>query len=111
MHGGISQHVGSIKDLRKLKRGWKDPSDPLVTDLLWADPDPNIKGFMPSPRGCSFLFGNDALLKFCLQLDIDMIVRGHEVVQDGYSINPTQRLITIFSAPNYCGQVSEKITL
>nr|CAD2199029.1 unnamed protein product [Meloidogyne enterolobii] len=63
MHGGISQHLGLLRDLKKLKRGWKDPKDsgPLATDLLWADPDAKDKGWRPSPRGISFTFGNDVL--------------------------------------------------
>ncbi|CAK5007424.1 unnamed protein product [Meloidogyne enterolobii] len=73
-------------------------------DLLWADPDPRIKGWQTSPRGCSYLFGDDVILQLTALLDIDMVVRAHQVVQDGYEINGTQKLVTIFSAPNYAGQ-------
>ncbi|CAK5084027.1 unnamed protein product [Meloidogyne enterolobii] len=106
MHGGLSPHLETRKQLRKIPRGWHDPGENrLALDLLWSDPDPTIRGWRPSPRGCSYLFGNDVLLDSCRQLDIDLIVRAHQVVQDGYEINPTQRLITVFSAPNYCGEV------
>ncbi|CAK5075139.1 unnamed protein product [Meloidogyne enterolobii] len=105
MHGGLSPHLETRKQLRKIPRGWHDPGENrLALDLLWSDPDPTIRGWRPSPRGCSYLFGNDVLLDSCRQLDIDLIVRAHQVVQDGYEINPTQRLITVFSAPNYCGE-------
>nr|CAD2129811.1 unnamed protein product [Meloidogyne enterolobii] len=106
MHGGISPHLKNLKELRQIKRGWKDPKESgnIAIDLLWSDPDTNIKGWQSSSRGCSFVFGNDVLISFCRKHDIDLIVRGHEVVQDGYRMHPTKQLITIFSAPNYCGQ-------
>lgn len=34
-----------------------------------------------------------------------MVIRSHEVKQDGYEIDHNGKLITIFSAPNYCDTV------
>lgn len=36
-------------------------------------------------------------------LDVDMIVRAHEVVKNGYHIDCDGKICTVFSAPNYCG--------
>lgn len=36
------------------------------------------------------------------------MVRSHEVKQDGYEVEADGRVITIFSAPNYCDQVGNK---
>jgi diadenosine tetraphosphatase ApaH/serine/threonine PP2A family protein phosphatase len=60
-------------------------------------------------RGCSYLFGNDVILDLCRKLDVDLVVRAHQVVQDGYEMSDTQMLITIFSAPNYCNGEVRKL--
>lgn len=35
----------------------------------------------------------------------DIVVRSHEVKDEGYEIEHDGKLITVFSAPNYCDQV------
>lgn len=37
-----------------------------------------------------------------------MLVRSHEVKDGGYEVEADGRVITIFSAPNYCDQVGNK---
>lgn len=34
----------------------------------------------------------------------ELICRGHQVVEDGYKFFANRRLVTVFSAPNYCGE-------
>lgn len=34
-------------------------------------------------------------------MDIDLICRAHQVVQDGYEFSADRRLVTLFSAPHY----------
>jgi len=43
----------------------------------------------------------------CSVIDkIDKIQKFNQVVEDGYEFFNQRSLVTLFSAPNYCGQVS-----
>lgn len=33
------------------------------------------------------------------------VIRSHEVKDNGYEIDHDEKLVTVFSAPNYCDQV------
>jgi serine/threonine-protein phosphatase PP1 catalytic subunit len=57
--------------------------------------------------------------EFCEKNEVDLVCRGHLVVDDGYEFFANRKLVTIFSAPNYCGmfendgcfmQVAEDLT-
>ncbi|CAI4230767.1 unnamed protein product [Auanema sp. JU1783] len=106
MHGGLSPALRGWPQLTDnvIKRPFDPPRKGLATDLLWSDPDLNITGWEKSSRGISYIFGADVVKKFCLEMDIDLIVRAHQVVQDGYEFFANRKLVTIFSAPKYCGE-------
>ena len=81
------------------------PNDGILCDMLWSDPAPRMRtGWLKNDRGVSFLFGYDVLNKFMEYHDLDLICRAHQVVSNGYEFFNDRKLVTIFSAPNYCGQ-------
>ena len=41
---------------------------------------------------------------FLKKHDLDLIARAHQVVEDGYEFFAKRTLVTVFSAPNYCGE-------
>ncbi|CAL2045627.1 unnamed protein product [Caenorhabditis brenneri] len=105
MHGGISPKMKSMGDIRAISRPLSQPeANSLEIDILWSDPSNFSKGWQPNSRGVSFTFGPDSLYKIINNLKIDLVVRAHQVVQDGYEFFAKRRLVTIFSAPFYCGQ-------
>ncbi|CAD5229016.1 unnamed protein product [Bursaphelenchus okinawaensis] len=104
MHGGLSPQLTSIDQLRTINRPQDPPNPSMGIDLLWADPDQWAKGWQANTRGVSYVFGQDVVVDTCAKLDIDLVARAHQVVQDGYEFFANRRLVTIFSAPHYCGQ-------
>ena len=61
-------------------------------------------GWEPSDRGVSYRFGSDVVDAFLAKNNLSLIVRAHQVVEDGYEFFHERALVTLFSAPNYCGQ-------
>lgn len=47
----------------------------------------------------------DRVMEFCNNNDLQLIVRAHECVMDGFERFAQGHLITLFSATNYCGKM------
>ena len=72
--------------------------------MLWSDPDAESPGWGESDRGVSFVFGDQVVTQFLERHELDLICRAHQVVEDGYEFFASRQLVTLFSAPNYCGE-------
>nr|DAA06410.1 TPA_inf: protein phosphatase catalytic subunit 2 [Drosophila ananassae] len=103
-HGGLSPDLLNMNQIGQLARPCDVPDKGLLCDLLWSDPDPKIMGWSDNDRGVSVTFGADIVGKFVHRHKFDLICRAHQVVEDGYEFFAKRQLITIFSAPNYCGE-------
>lgn len=103
-HGGLSPEHTSMEQIRKISRPTDVPDQGLLCDLLWSDPEKDMKGWGENDRGVSFTFGPDVVKRFLDKFDLDLVCRAHQVVEDGYEFFCDRRLVTIFSAPNYCGE-------
>ena len=107
VHGGLSPELKDIEQLKKIKRPTDIPDDGLLCDILWSDPDNNLKNkeWGDNDRGVSVTFGDKVIKKFLEKNNLDLICRAHQVVEEGYEFfNDDRELITVFSAPNYCGE-------
>jgi len=106
IHGGLSPDLKNLEQVRRIVRPTEIPDAGLLCDLLWADPDaePANTGWNENDRGVSFTFGADVVDNFLKRHQFDLIVRAHQVVEDGYEFFASRKLVTVFSAPNYCGE-------
>ncbi|GLC60870.1 hypothetical protein PLESTB_001685400 [Pleodorina starrii] len=108
LHGGLfSQDGVTLEEIRKTNRFREPPEDGVMCDALWADPSP-VPGRTPSKRGVGLSFGADVTRTFLDANGLDLVVRSHEVKEEGYEVEHEGRLITVFSAPNYCDQMGNK---
>ncbi|XP_071849123.1 serine/threonine-protein phosphatase alpha-2 isoform [Apostichopus japonicus] len=103
-HGGLSPDLVKMEQIRRIMRPTDVPDQGLLCDLLWSDPDKDTMGWGENDRGVSFTFGAEMVSKFLLKHDFDLICRAHQVVEDGYEFFAKRQLVTLFSAPNYCGE-------
>ncbi|XP_034701447.1 serine/threonine-protein phosphatase 5 isoform X1 [Vitis riparia] len=108
VHGGLFSVDGvKLSDIRAIDRFCEPPEEGLMCELLWSDPQP-YPGRGPSKRGVGLSFGVDVTKRFLQENNLDLVVRSHEVKDEGYEIEHDGKLITVFSAPNYCDQMGNK---
>ncbi|GFH13738.1 serine/threonine-protein phosphatase [Haematococcus lacustris] len=91
MHGGLSPELKSLEQIKRVAR----PTDG------WGEND----------RGVSYTFGPDCVTEFLQKHDLDLVCRAHQVVEEGYEFFAKRQLVTIFSAPNYCGDTGPAVLL
>lgn len=109
LHGGIGANFTSLNCFKTLQRPIKDyDSECFIDSVLWSDPTNKTEYYAPSTRGSGYLFGASAVSEFCEQNKIKMIIRGHECVKEGAEFWFDNKLVTIFSASNYCGYEKNK---
>ncbi|EPT28004.1 kelch repeat domain containing/Serine/threonine protein phosphatase protein [Toxoplasma gondii ME49] len=116
IHGGIGGSISSVEELAAFQRPLKVAQVPQnvyeqrVTDLLWSDPTDNdsmlgvVRNDIRDPDGSGriYKFGPDRVHRFLAENDLQLIIRAHECVMDGFERFAGGKLITLFSATNYC---------
>ncbi|KNH09588.1 Serine/threonine-protein phosphatase [Perkinsela sp. CCAP 1560/4] len=108
VHGGLFTTDGvKVEDINKVDRSIDIPESGLMCDMLWSDPQ-DRPGRRENKRGVGVAFGPDITENFLDTNNFQLLVRSHEVKQDGFEIHHGGKCITVFSAPNYCGQVGNK---
>ena len=87
--------------MQNINRFQEIPHDGPMCDFLWSDPE-EIQDWEQNPRGAGIIFGVKLVDKFLKANNINLIVRAHQLMMEGYKIHFNNKLITIWSAPNYC---------
>ena len=118
IHGGIGSSIASISDIEKIQRPLEVIHEvsciaqQLVVDILWSDPTDSDSelGIQPNSTrdpnsvGNIVKFGPDRVEAFLKNNNLSLILRAHECVLDGFERFASGKLITVFSATDYCGK-------
>lgn len=111
LHGGLGDGSWGLQDLEQVQRPMKDVQHSFLLDVVWSDPsdsdDVMWKGVHENPdRGDDkvHLFGPDITEDFCKREDINIVIRSHQYVPQGYKVMHGGHMITLFSARNYVGE-------
>mmetsp|Transcript_42463 Transcript_42463/g.68885 ORF Transcript_42463/g.68885 Transcript_42463/m.68885 type:complete len:172 (+) Transcript_42463:145-660(+) len=108
VHGGLFSKDGiTIEDIQKVDRNREPPDEGIMSEILWSDPQ-KANGWGPSKRGVGVAFGPDVTKRFLASNNLNLLVRSHECKDQGYEVEADGKLITIFSAPNYCDQMGNR---
>ncbi len=87
--------------MKAINRFQEIPHEGPMCEYLWSDPE-DIEESAQNPRGAGVIFGSKLVEKFLQSNGMDLIVRAHQMIMEGYKLHFGSKLITIFSAPNYC---------
>ena len=138
VHGGISSNINCLSDIENIQRPiydftnheedvytYRKPlqridqrnyqqiyQNKLIEDILWSDPSKcGACEFIPSARNHGCLFGSSAVNNFYEKTGLNVIIRGHSFVKEGFVLYEHSNLISVFSSsnydqlPNYCGVI------
>ena len=98
-HGGVPENVTSLKQILAIDRNFPNFPDDVAYQMVWNDPKDRDFDFRPSCRGKRMKhFGQVAFNRFATDLGIELMLRGHEVFEDGFKSFFGERLFSVFSA-------------
>lgn len=95
LHGGIPVKARSLEDIINAEQ--MHPQKTFLEEILWNDPDEQVKGTYPSPRGAGNLFAETITEDFLAKINAKILIRGHESAMEGFKINHGGKVLTLFS--------------
>ena len=98
----MSPDVRTLDQVRAIDRNQEIPHEGAFCDLVWSDPEDISTSWQLSPRGAGYLFGKRVTDEFHQVNALECLARAHQLVMEGRKYHFDKRLVTVWSAPNYC---------
>lgn len=109
VHGGLSPHMQTLSDLDSIKLPIRDyEGQPMISDLVWSDPEVRLKGYGENDRGSGVTFGSDVVRAFLSKNQLQLMIRAHQINQNGVHAFAEFLGVTVFSCSNYCASEENK---
>ena len=107
VHSGIGEHIKKVSDMN-LKKPYVIQDSIIAQEVLWSTPiTNNTKDDYTGDNITTALrtkhYDENIVKEFLSQNKLKMIVRSHDVCDSGMEKLYGDKVITIFSATNYCG--------
>jgi diadenosine tetraphosphatase ApaH/serine/threonine PP2A family protein phosphatase len=121
VHGGLTEYPDlMIADIEKIPFNREVPRDiftkhdRIMKQLVWSDPwtagedreEPSIRtlGWAQNSRGAGILWAPSITMKFLERNRLRLIIRSHQMVDEGFKYHHSHHVVTLFSASYYCGK-------
>jgi diadenosine tetraphosphatase ApaH/serine/threonine PP2A family protein phosphatase len=107
VHGGLCEQLITLQQIEEISLPYelKEGSHCLGNHILWSDPDVQnqVKSFALNPRRGQ-IFGPEAVDDFfSMNSGLQKIIRAHQTANEGFWTALDDRVVTVFSAPDYRG--------
>lgn len=111
VHSGISEGV-NLETINAIKKPYSPDNNKIVADILWAQPsflkeEYSSNNYSSKYRKLSY--SQESFNKFIAENKLSLVVRTKDCINFDKQFN--NKLITIFSATNYCGQQNDAAIL
>lgn len=111
VHAGIGPGL-DMSQVNSIARVKDVPFSGEIANFLWSDPDPKVEdSFIESKRGVGYYFGEKQVDEFFEKTGFERIIRSHQLVDEGYKEDFNGKVITVWSAPNYCYRCMNKAAI
>lgn len=121
VHSGIGPNLTKLDDIAKINRPIEMSSDSstseqeIMYNALWSYPNETKLGYQNMPckeiSRNAIKYGKDKVEEFIRINNLEMIIRGHENIMEGFETFADGRLLTITSCTDYCGKLGNSASI
>lgn len=108
IHGGLSPEGIGLESIENINRFREIPVCGLFCELLWNDPIDKDIEVAESQRKAGVRFGGLITSRFLEKNNFSLVVRAHQMMKEGYEYCQHDKVLTVFSSPNYEPRVGNK---
>lgn len=111
VHSGLGENTKTLEDIANVKKPYNIYENGVALDLLWNIPANSISkdeytGNNATTQLRKRYFDENLVSEFMKNNKISLIIRSHDVLESGFEKIYENKIISVFSATNYCGVYS-----